>query len=226
MSIKQFISQILLTGLEYWGIYYSKYECIVADISDPDQVGKIKIKNRGLFGNDLSPWCLPSGMFAGKDKCLFALPEIGDIVWLSFKNGNIQFPVWEYGLWAKGELPSEATEDYGNVDVWKTKSGLILLFDNTKEIVKLIHPNGLEIVMDKDTISLGNTDHVAVLGDILKPEIDKLKFNQDLIINAIQTAVTVPQDGGSTYKANMTLILQAKQSPDFSQINSDTVKLK
>ena len=67
---------------------------------------------------------------------------------------------------------------------------------------------------------------MAVLGDILKPEIDKLKFNQDLIINAIQNGVTVPQDGGSSYKATMTTILASKQSPDFSQINSDTVKLK
>lgn len=226
MSIQKFIKQIVNTGLEYFGIYYSKYACIVADINDPDQLGKLKVKSRQLFGQDVSDWCLPSGMFAGKDKGLFALPNTGDIVWLSFRNGNIQYPVWEYGLWAKGELPTEATDDYTNIDIWKTKSGQILQFDNSNETIKIIHSSGLTIEVAKDVIKLGGQDHKAVFGDVLQPELDKMKLNQDLILNAIQNGVTVPQDGGSAYKASMTAIIAAAQSPDFSQINSDTVKLK
>lgn len=226
MSIKQFIQTILLYGLEFFGIYYSKYECIIVDIDDPLQLGRIKVQNPGLFGKDTSDWCYPSGMLAGKDKCLFSLPNVGDIVWLSFKNGNLQYPVWGYGLWAKGELPNEATEDYGNVDIWKTKSGLILQFDNTNENIKIIHTSGLEIELTDGNIKLGSTDHKAVFGDILQPELDKLKSNQDLILNAIQNGVTVPQDGGSSYKASMTAIIAAAQNVDFSQINSDTVTLK
>lgn len=226
MSVKQLLQAILLHGLEYFGIYYSKYECIIVDINDPLKSGRLKVQHPGLFGKDTSDWCYPSGMFAGKDKCLFSLPSVGDIVWLSFKNGNLQYPVWGYGLWAKDELPSEATEDYTNIDIWKTKSGLILQFDNTKETIKLIHPNGLEIEVNKDKIQLGGTSHKAVFGDILQPELNKLKTNQDLILNAIQNSPTVPQDGGASYKASMTAIITAASSVDFSQINSDTVTLK
>lgn len=226
MTIKQFIYQVVLNGFEYFGIYYGRYECIVADINDPDKRGRIKVKHRGLFGNNVSDWCIPSGMFSGADKCLFALPDKGDIVFLSFKNGNLQYPVWGYGLWAKGELPSEATDDYGNIDIWKTKAGLILKFDNTNEDITILHPNGLEIKLSEDKIKLGGTDHKAVFGDVLQPELNKLNTNVDLIINAIQSGTIVPQDGGASYKASMVAILAAAQSPDFSQINSDTVTLK
>lgn len=226
MTIKQFISTILLYGLEKFGIYYSKYECIIVSIDDPQKLGRVKVQHPGLFGKDTSDWCYPSGMFSGKDKCLFSFPNIGDIVWLSFKNGNLQYPVWEYGMWAKDELPSEITEDYTNVDVWKTKSGLVLQFDNSNENIKIIHTSGLEIELTDGNIKLGSTDHKAVFGDILQPELDKLKTNQDLILNAIQNGVTVPQDGGSSYKASMTAIIAAAQNVDFSQINSDIVTLK
>lgn len=226
MTVKKLLHQIVLNGLEYFGIYYSKYECIVADINDPDQLGRVRVNNRGLFGVSASSWCLPSGMFAGVNKCLFALPNIGDIVFLSFKNGNLQYPVWEYGYWAKGELPSEVTDDYTNVDMWKTKSGLILKFDNTNEDITLIHPNGLEIKLSEDKIKLAGTDHKAVLGDILLPELNKLSSNVDLIINAIQNGVPIPQDGGTGYQISMSAILAAAQVPDFSQINSETVTLK
>jgi|TARA_R110000851_G_scaffold1514_4_gene5624 hypothetical protein len=226
MNVKQFIHTLLLYGLEYFGVYYSKYECIVVDINDPMKMGRLKVQHPGLFGKDTSDWCFPSGMFAGKDKCLFSLPSIGDIVWLSFKSGNLQYPVWGYGLWAKGELPDEATEDYGNIDIWKTKSGLILQFNNTEETIKFIHPNGLEVEVNKTKIKLGGADHKAVFGDILQPELNKLKTNQDLILSAIQTGITVPQDGGSSYKASMSAIIAGTSSVDFSQINSDTVTLK
>ena len=226
MTLKEFINKILLHGLELFAIYYSKYPSIVASIEDPEKRGRIKVKNRGLFGNDTSDWAIPSGMWAGKDKGFFALPQVGDIVYLTFGNGNIQYPRWEYGLWAKSETPAQATENYGEVDVIKTKSGLLLIFDNKKEVIRLEHPNGTTIEITKDKIKLGGDAHKAVFGDILQPELNKLAGNVDLVYNAIQNGVTVPQDGGASYKATMAAILAAKQNVDFSQINSDLVQLK
>jgi len=226
MSIKEFLKLVLYNGFEYFGVYYSHYPSIVASIDDPDKRGRVKVKNRGLFGTSVSDWCEPTGMWSGKDMGFFASPQVGDIVYLSFASGNIQYPRYSYGCWAKGELPTEATDNYGKVDVIKTKAGLLLIFDNDEESIKIVHPNGLEIELKDGLVKLGTDDHVAVLGDILKPELDALKFNVDLVYNAIQNGITVPQDGGASYKATMAAILAAKQAVDFSDINSDTVKLK
>lgn len=69
----------------------------------------------------------------------------------------------------------------------------------------------------------------VLLGDKTKTELDKVTGRIDAIITAISTSATAVNDGGLTYKTNMTASLTPYQLPplleDFSQIKSTKVKI-
>lgn len=227
--MKEFINTILQQGLEFFNIYYGTYECSVSDVEDPKQLGRIRVKNPALYGTGQSDWAWPIGMLlAGKGKGLFALPAVGDMVYVSFKLGNLQYPKWQYGAWAKGQLPTQATSKYGKVDVLKTSAGLVLEFDNESGTIRVQHPNGMTVEVNEGGISLGTAGgsaHKAVFGDVLQPEITKDANNLAILGQAINAAVVAPGDGGAALKTAMIAAFQAMQNPDYSQINSNKVTL-
>lgn len=70
-------------------MYYGKYRAIVKDISDPLNMGRIKVICPSIYDESLSPWCLPC--FPSK---FFSLPKLNDFVWIEFEEGNSQYPIW------------------------------------------------------------------------------------------------------------------------------------
>jgi hypothetical protein len=118
-------------GLESFGLYYSTYAGIVEDNQDPTDCFRLKLKVPEIYGEDVSDWALPRGVFAGKGYGIFALPQKGDNVWVTFRNGNARFPLWEYGAIAKGEKPSDAT---GKSILFITEAGNRILIDEGGKI--------------------------------------------------------------------------------------------
>lgn len=165
-------------GLEWFNVYYSRYKAEVVDNEDPDFRGRLKIKVPQIFGDNIPEyWALPVGMFSGNNIGLFAIPAVGDSIWVSFENGNPRYPIWEYGWFKENEVPEEAKVD-GNKPssiVLKSKSGHIIELNDKDNLVRITDSNsniiemnetGVSIVSDK--ISLGSLDgsaEPAVLGD-------------------------------------------------------------
>lgn len=165
----QFKQTLAKYGLEYFNKYYSLYEGVVYDNADPENQGRIVLKVPSIYGNTaLEKWARPRGMFIGKQKGLFAIPAIGDSVWVSFLNGDPRFPVWEYG-WTE-DSPNAVTE-LGQTN------GVVLVVEDGKRIV--IKEDGIFISDGTDTepAVLGNT---AV--ELLKELIDDIGN-----LSAIQT---------------------------------------
>lgn len=181
LNYKDFYKNSQKDGLENTlRLFYSSYYGIVVDNKDPQKQGRIKVKVPQITGSQvINIWALPKS-YAGTDSGFFAVPEIGDGVWVEFELGNPRFPVYSGGWWSKpdgqeSEIPEEARgDDYPNVRIWKEKSGY-LLFNNVTKVLKWQNTDGPFVEMSDNLVKLYGDSQPAVLGD------DNASVHQDHI---------------------------------------------
>lgn len=153
-------------GLEYYTKYYSIYKGQVAANDDPENRGRLQLKCPTVWGKNIhEKWALSKGMFSGKGIGFYAMPNIGDPVWVSFEMGNPDFPVWEYGWYPRNYAPSEANNQ---VSVFMTSSGNTIISDDKKETITIRRKDGRLIEVSNNGISLGSAGgsaEPAVLGN-------------------------------------------------------------
>lgn len=77
--------------------YLGSWRGRVSDDQDPKKQGRVRCIVPDVYGSSESPWALPK--LPGGD---FATPSIGDQVWVSFEQGDVDRPILE------GYLPSSA----------------------------------------------------------------------------------------------------------------------
>lgn len=163
----QFRHTLAKYGLEYFNKYYGVYTGEVYDNKDPDNLGRIKLKVRSIYGNDfLDKWAHPRGMYIGARKGLFAIPAIGDSVWVSFENGDPRFPIWEYG---KTVEPPQDVSDLGQskiVILVTEKGNKIAIYEEDNQI-KVRTAGGGEILLEDGEVKIHKQGSVepAILGD-------------------------------------------------------------
>ena len=80
------------------------------------------------------------------------------------------------------------------------------------------------INIDGSVINLNGKTNSSVKAEELQRQLNTMKLRIDGIINAIKTSVVAPQDGGATYKLNMSAIVSLLVSEDFSNIINTKVK--
>lgn len=170
-------------GLEYFNKYYGCYRGFIESNEDPDFLGRVQLRVPAIFGDEVCEnWAWSKGMFAGTGIGLFAIPNKGDAVWVSFEGGDPRFPIWEYGWFGTGDVPATAKNN-GNKPtnyVFQSTSGHRIEMDdkNGEEAVRVYSKNGYGMVADKDGVSiiapsnkkifiggLGAAAEPAVLGD-------------------------------------------------------------
>lgn len=96
--------------------YFGKYKATVKDTADSRKLGQIRCFCPAIMGEVDSPdswlgWAMPSLYFSSTpsgDYGSLCVPEVGDTVWLSFEQGNLDFPVYEGG-WPTGDSSSESS---------------------------------------------------------------------------------------------------------------------
>jgi len=213
-----FKDSLLKWGLEYFGLYYGSYTAIVTNREDPEKLGRIQVQCDEIWGDEkIEHWINPKGMFAGKKIGFHALPQKEDVVWISFRGGkpDPEYAMWEYGWWTKDNgIPNVEHDMY----ILATPKGHTWVIDEKNNIIKFVFKDGKAILIDKNKVYLAkeNASIPAVLGDKnagLHKNAIQLSID---IINAIQNAATVPQDGGASFKAAMVSAL----APALVQANT------
>lgn len=182
----KFRNTLMRKGLEAFGLFYGSYEGIVAYNEDPENRGRIKLKCPAAYGNNIfDKWALPKGMPLGKKIGLYFIPNPGDNVWVEFKNGNPEFPLWTYGWYAKDIDKNEA--EPGKF-LFFSKSGYKLLLDEINSKIRLYFNDKTELVLTEDKI------HLFRDGKELTLDKDKVKLNFDnseLLLTKDKLAVNV-----------------------------------
>lgn len=140
--------------------YFGKYRGLVSDVDDPEGLGRIVAQVPEVYGNEDSPWAMPSVPFAGNSHGLVLLPEVGDGVWIEFEAGDISRPVWTGCWWAGGELPSPGGTA---TRLLATTGGHQLILDDQNDKIQLLHSGGAEITMTSSDITLKSGSAKIVL---------------------------------------------------------------
>jgi uncharacterized protein involved in type VI secretion and phage assembly len=141
-----------------WG----KYRGIVVDRNDPEQLGRLKVQVPSLLGDAVTGWAFPVAPYAGNDLGIFFIPQVGDVVWVEFVEGEIDHPLWTGCGWAKpggqSEIPVEAQQNYPECQVIKTASGNTIVLSDVQgdEKITILAKSGCEITIDPngDTITI------------------------------------------------------------------------
>lgn len=90
------LSMLSKQGLEALGRYYSIYEARVIDNQDPTGRNRLKVSCPNILAG-ATFWARPRGQ-CGTDNYAFKFitPGAGDFVYVTFMNGDLALPLWEY----------------------------------------------------------------------------------------------------------------------------------
>jgi len=131
--------------------FFGKYRGLVMNVEDSEKRGRITAKVPDVYGENESPWALPSLPFAGKNHGLVIIPERDDGVWMEFEAGDPARPIWTSFWLADEEMPEPAAP---KTRALVTSKGHKIIVDDEKDEMKLVHGAGAEIAMTKDKITL------------------------------------------------------------------------
>jgi hypothetical protein len=225
---RQFIISLKERGLEAFGRYYSEYPAFVADRDDPEFRQRLRLVIPMLTRDaPMKYWALPS-TYSGATYGMQVLPKRGDLVWVTFQNGDRRYPKWHHGYPGKDENLGSTFDNYDNY--WfKTPEGLSLEFrgetkecylsvpgSNNNTLQLVIDSYGVSLVRDNEKISLGQLQgsaQPAVLGTSNESALNELASKVDAIYTALSTSPTLANDGGAVYKAAIIASLTSAQFP-------------
>ena len=113
------------------GVYYAK---VTKNKDDEKELARVKVRFPWLPGeaSEESHWAQLAVPMTGAEFGTFTLPEIHDMVLVTFVAGDIRQPIVIGGAWSKEDTPPEVNEDGKNdFRLIKSRSGHRLLFDDT-----------------------------------------------------------------------------------------------
>lgn len=138
--------------------YYGKYRAKVVDINDPEKRGRIRVMCPRVLGTAKSAWCEPCIPIAYDFGGDFALPKLGEFVWVEFERGDVNKPIYIGGLWSTNKTPSPLYDEKERLITWG-KCKLKMNEDtNTMEIsvgdsVITINENSIQMTSPSVTVN-------------------------------------------------------------------------
>ena len=133
---------------------------IVTNNSDPDGLGRVKVRFPWLSASDESFWARLAAPMAGNGRGVCFLPELDDEVLVAFERGDVRFPYVLGALWnGKDVPPIDNADGKNNVRVIKSRSGHVIKLNDEegKETLEISDASGRNtVVIDtaNDTITI------------------------------------------------------------------------
>ena len=160
-------------GLEFFGMYYSTYRAFVIDNNDPEHMGRVKVSVPMVFSNDTTGiWAFPNGLWGGKNYGIGLLPEIGDMVFVEFEHGDMDYPIWQHGGYAKGEMP-EVFNDPNNYGFITPHGNEIVIEDGEDEdsgLIRVKYKNGEYFLVKKELLEV-DAKEIKIGKDAIEPAV-------------------------------------------------------
>lgn len=189
-----FVNKLIDDGTEALGRYYSVYRGMVVENDDPLSLNRLLVAipevNDGVIA-----WANHRNSHGGH-LCgfkLFPTPKIGDIVYITFEDGNPALPLWEYHGWALNQ-PPEVFDDPDICGIITPKGTKILINDRTGEIV-LESPCKITLYSD-DSIDIGaigdvnlTAEHTIINGGVNEGMVNINELTEKLnnLVNEVES---------------------------------------
>ena len=172
--IVKFLIDMIDTGLEKFGLFYSKYRAFVVDNEDPQGYNRVRLVIPGIADNPMDYWAWGVNQFAGPNYGSQMIPPKGTMVWVEFEKGDPNKPIWSHGSHSiKSQLPKELKDP--NFFWFKTPGGNFIGLNDTTGEISITNKNGDSITSTNKGISfksekiyLGDKEkanETAALGD-------------------------------------------------------------
>ena len=223
--LKDFIQRITFYGLEnVLHRYYSRYPGRVINNKRDDGKQELELFIPIIHKPGTSTWVKSYGIPAGQNYGLQSIPRIGDMVYVTFAMGDIRSPRWNYGWYAKGELPEEFKDI--NVHGFKSPAGHSVLINDTDSTIKITMKDGKTFMIGTESIEL-NGDELGGLIKIkeLKLELDKLNNQWTAFKQVISVPIPEPGAGSpSVLGQTLNAALAALPLPTYLNIENTNIK--
>ena len=132
--------------------YFGKYRAKVVDIKDPEKRGRIKVMCPKVLGVAKSAWCEPCIPVAYDFGGDFALPKLGEFVWVEFESGNANKPVYTGGLWSTEKSPSQTYNEKERLITW---GNCVIKINEETDTVE-IQTGSSTLTLDKDSVKIAS----------------------------------------------------------------------
>ena len=184
---------------------------IVSANTDPDQLGRIKLRLPWRDESFETDWVRIAAPMAGADRGTWFLPEIGDEVLVAFDRDDIRYPYVLGALWSERDKPPEKNADGKNsIRLIKTPGGHLLKFvDRENEDVILIQlRDGKKVEISTGGIQIDDGANKIMLD--AKAGTVSIEAKQSLSLKApkiaIEATATLDIKGGQSLSANATIV--------------------
>ncbi len=188
---------------------------IITDNSDPEGLGRVKVRFPWLSDDNESDWVKVMSFMAGNERGGFFLPEEEDEVLVAFEHGDINYPYVLGALWNGEDSPPEANSDgQNNIRKIKSRSGHEIIFndDDTASQEKIeIHTNaGHTIVLDDSSGQekieiIDKTENNKIIIDSAQNSID---IESAMQLKIKSNTVEIEGTTSLTLKSNAALTIQ------------------
>lgn len=188
------------------GRYFGKYRGIVVDNSDPEHLGRIKVRVPSVLGEEIvTGWALPCAPYGGAENQGFLfIPDVGAGVWVEFEEGDLEFPIWVGAFWSKpggqAELPHPNDPDGAEADseqhpptrkIIKTAKGHTIQLEDKDgdEMITVVEATNNNIItLNSDGITLTDASGNSIQ---MKTDSFTLLATQDFTLDASGKAVVI-----------------------------------
>jgi uncharacterized protein involved in type VI secretion and phage assembly len=143
------------------GLFYGVYPATVADITDPDDQGRVQIRLPWApdpSGGSYEVWARLATLMAGGNRGTWFIPDVGDEVLVAFEAGDPSRPYVVGSLWNGQDSPPEQMDGSGenNLKTILSRQGVRMTMDDTDGAVqlRLETPGGQKITLSDQDSSL------------------------------------------------------------------------
>ena len=201
---------------------------IVTNNSDPDGLGRVKVKFPTLPGNEESYWARLVTPMAGDGRGFEFIPEVNDEVLVTFEHDDINRPFVLGALWNGKDKPPEASNQIvsstGKVEkrIIRSRSGHTITLDDTDNsekisIVDKTEKNLIEIRSKHNSMEIKAGSKVEIYTDdghkiVLDPSGINIEAatGKDLTLKA--NNIKIEADMGVDVKATTTMNIEGTTS--------------
>ena len=152
---------------------------VVTNISDPDDLARVKVSYPWLADNTESPWARVVTPMAGGGRGIVCRPEVDDEVLVAFEHGDMRFPYVIGGVWNGVDTPPQSRGSDGNNDIRliRSRSGHEITLDDTSGSEKIVivdssgnhkvelSSSGVVVTSNSVKVGSSNSSESLVLGD-------------------------------------------------------------
>jgi uncharacterized protein involved in type VI secretion and phage assembly len=182
---------------------------LVTNNTDPEELGRVKVKFPWLSDTHESHWARIATLMAGKNYGTYFLPEVDNEVLVAFEHGDLRFPYVIGVLWnGQDTLPVKNEDEKNNIRLIKSRSGHTIRLDDTagKEKIEIIDKTGdNSLVFDTES----NSITITTKGDMtLSAPHGSIELNAKTINLQATDSTSLTSNSGMDFKTSGTMNLK------------------